>query len=206
MNKTMTKAVLVTLALSGVALGGFAFAEQGNNGKKGDGKNGTLSSEIEILEQEVANLSPEEKVERAVEKVDGMKVVLDSTSELLEKVRKEERDILKLNCINEKSAAIKGFVKVSEQSFGSLKTSVGKKDVQSQNHYYTLIAISGQKVGGLGDEARVCAGEVLQYSDGTVTEVVIDTDIAEFDYLVVDRADFDFEYAEERLPELTLFQ
>jgi hypothetical protein len=39
-----------------------------------------------------------------------------------------------------------------------------------------------------------------------VTEVVVDTDIAEFDYLVIDHDDFEFEYAEERLPELTLFQ
>ncbi len=201
MHKNMKKAVVMTLALTGAAFGGLAFAEQGN-----EARSATISSEIEILEKEVANLSPDEKVERAVEKLDGMKIVLTSTSELLEKVRKEERDILKLNCINEKSAAIKGFVKVSEQSFDNLKAAVAKKDRQSQNHHYTLIAISGQKVSGLGDEAHVCAGEVLQYSDGTVTEVVVDSDIADFDYLVVDHDDFDFEYAEERLPELTLFQ
>lgn len=182
-------------------LGGGLVYAQGQTGA-----NTTLSAEIETLEKEVATLSPQEKSERAVEKIEAMKGILTDITELSERVRAEERDILKLNCINEKSTAIKGFVKVSEQSFENLKTAVASSDTQSQNHHYTLIAISGQKVNTLGEEARVCAGEVMQYSEETVVKVVVDPDIAEFDYIVVEFSEYDFEYVEERLPEMTLFQ
>ena len=201
MRNTMMKKMAVLVVLTGALAGGLASAQTGKTTVRT-----TLSDEISQLEKEVANLSPEEKVDRAVEKIDGMKTTLTETGELLERVRSEERDIQKLNCINEKSAAIKGYVKVSEQSFEGLKQAVTGKDDRAQTHHYTLIAISGEKVTGLGEEARVCAGEVLQYSDGTVVDVIQDPDIAEFDYLAVDNGELDFEYVDDRLPELTLFQ
>ncbi|MEZ4462101.1 MAG: hypothetical protein R3E66_20750 [bacterium] len=202
MRNTQMKKMAVLGALVGALAGGIASAQTTSKTTVRT----TLSDEISDLEKEVANLSPEEKVDRAVEKIDGMKTTLTETSELLERVRSEERDIQKLNCINEKSAAIKGYVKVSEQSFDGLKQAVTSKDSRAQNHHYTLIAISGQKVTGLGEEARVCAGEVLQYSDGTAVDVILDPEIAEFDYVAVDNGELDFEYIDERLPELTLFQ
>lgn len=200
MRMPQFKNVVSGCVLAGLLGGGMVFAQSETTTKT------TLSAEIETLEKEVANLSPQEKSERAVEKIAAMKTVLTDISELAERVRAEERDILKLNCINEKGTAIKGFVKVSEQSFENLKAAVAQSDTQSQNHHYTLVAISGQKVSALGEEARVCAGEVMQYSDETVVDVVVDPNIAEFDFIIVEFGDYDFEYVEERLPEMTLFQ
>lgn len=202
-KKAIVKKLAMTLALAGALSGSWVYAQTGETSTT---VKNNLSDEISELEKEVSTLSPEEKVDTAAQKIESMKGVLTSTQNLLEKVRKEERDIPKLNCINEKSAAIKGYVKVSEQSFTALKDAVAAKDVRAQNHSYTLIAISGQKVSSLGEEASVCAGEVLQYSDGTDVNVVVDTDIGEFDYLTVSNDGYDFEYIDERLPELTLFQ
>lgn len=165
----------------------------------------TLAVEIASLEKEVASLSGAEKVEKATEKVGEMKTILTSTNELLEKVRSEEQDILKLNCINEKLAAIKGFLKVSEQSHDSLKQAVTANDKQAENHHYTLVAIAGQKVGVLGEEALVCAGEVLRFAEDTVVERTIDPNVALVDPILIDDNEYHFDQLMERLPELTAF-
>lgn len=170
-RKQMT--IVACAALLSVVTLGLAVAQTD------DGKPSTLAMEVESLEVEVANLSGEEKLERSVEKIDTMKEVLSDTTALVEKVRKEEKDILKLNCVNEKQAAIRGFVKVGEQSYAKLKEAVNTDDEKSENHHYTLISIAGQKTNNLGEEAKVCAGEVLRFAGDTVVETEIDPDIAE---------------------------
>lgn len=165
----------------------------------------TLASEIANLEEEVASLNGPEKLERAAEKVEQMKSTLGSTNALLEKVRTEEQDILKLNCINEKVAAMKGFLKVSEQSQESLKLAVSAKDTQAEKHHYTLVAIAGEKVGTLGEQAMVCAGEVLRFAEDTVVDRTIDPNIANVDPILIDDNQYDFDLMLDRLPELTAF-
>jgi len=165
----------------------------------------TLAAEIANLEQEVTSLSGPEKISRATEKVNQMKETLSTTNTLLEKVRTEEQDILKLNCINEKVAAIKGFLKVSEQSFESLKIAVSAQDLQAEKHHYTLVAIAGEKVGTLGEQALVCAGEVLRFAEDTMVDRTIDPNIAEVDPIVIDDYLYDFDLLLDRLPELTAF-
>lgn len=197
------KQIIIALcaALLSVTALGLAVAQT-----DGD-KPSTLAMEVESLQTEVDNLSGEEKLERSVEKIDQMKEVLTETSALVEKVRKEEKDILKLNCVNEKQAAIKGFVKVGEQSYGKLKEAVSGDDKKSANHHYTLISIAGQKTNNLGEEAKVCAGEVLRFAGDTVVETEIDPDIADEN----PTDDIDDEVYEEfgvgeQLPVLTAFR
>ena len=196
-SKTLTLLALSLLVL----VGGWAYAQEGKKSPS------TLAAEIESLEKEVAGLSGEEKLSKSVEKVDGMKESLDNTASLLEKVRKDEKDLLKLNCINEKMAAIKGFLKVSEQSYGNLKDATVSDDEEAENHHYTLISIAGQKVGNLEEEAQVCAGEVLRYSGDPVVEKTIDPEVASVNPIdtEADRP-YDDDYVRERLPELTPFQ
>lgn len=165
----------------------------------------TLASDIANLQSEVDTLTGPEKIERATEIVNGMKSTLTGTNEVLERVRTEEQDILKLNCLNEKVAAIKGFVKVGEKSHEELKSAVSAGDKEAEKHHYTLVAIGGEKVGELGEQALVCAGEVLRFSEDTVVDRTIDPNIAEVDPIIIDDSEFDFDLAMERLPELTAF-
>lgn len=199
---TTLKILLAGLASSSVIVFGYAVAQDSPQTPS------TLAMEVESLEQEVADLSGEEKLEKSVEKIEGMKTVLTDTTKLLEKVRTEEKDILKLNCVNEKQTAIKGFVKVGEQSYSKLKDAVDGSDGESENHHYTLISIAGQKVNDLGEEARVCAGEVLRFAGETQVDTKIDPDIADIDPVADALGDptYDDLVILETLPELTPFQ
>jgi hypothetical protein len=120
-------------------------------------------------------------ISRSEDVIEQMQGTLDQALNLLEKTREEEKDLLKLNCINEKLSAIKGFLKVSEQSLTKLKTSKSKGDVESMRHQYSLISIAGSKVENLGVEAQSCAGDVLRYAGNTKVTPEIDPNIAEID-------------------------
>ncbi len=149
-----------------------------------------------ILDEDIDSLTPEQMIDRAEGRLGAMRVTLESTTELLSRARQEERDILKINCINENLASIKGFVNVGEQSYESLTQSAEVNDVEAAQHHYTLISIAGQRVTNLGEQARVCAGEELRYAEDAVLEVQVDPDIGDPDQDFMDDDD-----VLDRLPE-----
>ncbi len=154
-----------------------------------------------VLDEDIGDLTPEEMLERATDMVASMEVTLENTNELLAQARQEDRDILKINCINENLASIKGFVNVAEQSLESLAEAVEvDNNEEAAEHHYTLISIAGQRVNHLGEQARVCAGEELRYAEDMVLEVDIDPDIGDPD------RDFMEDEVLERLPEKTPYQ
>jgi hypothetical protein len=183
-----------------------AGGSDGSSDLFGEGFDDGPVTELEALDSDIEKLSGTQKLERARKKIRYMRGVLQETQALLKKTREEEPDIIKLTCINEKLAAIKGFVKVSEQSYQHLEDALSPADVEAQRHHYTLISIAAQKVKTLGEEARVCVGEVLRYSKDSTLVVTIDEDVADPEFILADDDAYDFEYAVERLPELTPYQ
>lgn len=183
--------------------GGYASAQQGEEPPAPSTQAVPLDDDIE---QEARALSPQEKIEQAQLRIEDMQKVLASTDELLERVRAEEQDLIKLNCINEKLAAMKGFIKVSEQSYVNLKEAVSRTDTEAEIHHYTLIAIANQKVNDLGEEALTCVGETQVFAGDTAVDRREDPDIADVELVTIDDDFFDDDFVTDRLPELTPFQ
>ena len=151
-------------------------------------------------------LSSDEKLVSAQKRIERMRVTLTQTTDLLQKVREGDGDILRINCINEKLAAMKGFVKVSEQSYTNLRDAAGRTDETAEAHHFSLITISSEKVRDLGEEAQTCVGEVQVFADETIVDRREDPGIADVDPIVVDDDEFEDGFATETLPELTPFQ
>lgn len=192
-------------ALLAVA-GGYAVAQTGVEPEVEP----TPASRTPVLEgaagQEGRDLTPEEKLATAQKRIERMRGQLGQTTELLQKVREGDGDIVRINCINEKLAAMKGFVKVSEQSYTGLRDATGQDDEVAQAHHFSLISISAQKVRDLGEEAQTCVGEVQVFADEGVVDRREDPGLADVDPIVVDDDAFDDQFATETLPELTPFQ
>jgi hypothetical protein len=165
-----------------------------------DGSDLANEENLSLIDEDISSLTNEQKLERAAQKIEGMRTTLGGVSELLQTVRDNERDILKINCINEKHAAIKGFVKVSEQSYVNLQTAVNEGDGGASDHHYTLISVADQKVQGLAEEASLCTGDEQRFAGQGEVDVrqpengSEDVDMPEDDILVED------------LPELTPYQ
>lgn len=127
------------------------------------------------------NLSLDEMVEKAQGEINRMKGILSTVLETQETTRNQEKDLVKLGCINKKMSAIRGFLKVSEQSMDKLKVARDGKNREAGEHLYSLISIASSKVQNLGVEAQSCAGEVLKYAGEDQIKVDVDPEIAQTD-------------------------
>lgn len=82
-----------------------------------------------------------------------------------------ERDMLKLNFLNEKIAALKGLLKIVEQADLNLQEALLKHDGSAALHEEEKLAIAVQKAAKIGGEAAAWAGNIGTYSGETRVEM-----------------------------------
>lgn len=139
-------------------------------------------------------LSDKEMLKISQEYLKKMKNIYKEILSLLEEARKE-KDIVKINCINENLTAIKALLKIAEQADVSLQEAIVKKDELVSRHELEKIEIAYQKAKSLNQEANACAGKISMAPGETKVEVEEPKDITErdpteqpkLDILVVER-------------------
>ena len=130
-----------------------------------------VDKDIELKFEKATDLSDQEKVEKAREHIDRMRSVLSEVLKKLEEAR-DSKDVIKLNCVNEKLTQVKGLLKISENADIALEEAVAKRESDTAEHEYTKIVIARQKVDQLRTEAEECIGEVvIGLDDDTIVEV-----------------------------------
>ena len=82
----------------------------------------------------------------------------DLPLEKLAKKARADKDIIKLNCVNDKLIQIKGNMNLAERLHGNLKTAVARNDDGARNHEFAKLTITYQKVVVLGQEAAKVVG------------------------------------------------
>jgi len=125
-------------------------------------------------------LSPTDMVAQSKEFMTKMQAVLSRVVQLQEVARKQ-KDIIKLNCVNDKLVQVKGNMNVAETATTSLHESIARNDEAQRQHEFTRISLTNQKVQVLGTEAENCIGEDLTYVGQTDVKVEIDPTIPEAD-------------------------
>ncbi|MBS2027976.1 MAG: hypothetical protein JST54_08750 [Deltaproteobacteria bacterium] len=98
---------------------------------------------------------------------DTLKVVLQKLTEA-----REAKDVVRLNCVNEKLTQIKGFIKIGEQADLGLQEAVAKTDSGAADHEFTKVEIAGQRVAQLRADAEACIGEIAW--NGTEGQTKVD--------------------------------
>jgi hypothetical protein len=104
------------------------------------------------------------KLERSNKSLGAMREVLRDVLAKLEEARRA-KDVVKLNCVNEKLTQIKGLLRISEQSDVALQEAVSTRDSTSSAHEYTKVMIAQQKVSQLRTEAEKCIGQLAFQAD-----------------------------------------
>lgn len=117
---------------------------------------------------EISNLSDPEKIRRSAEAVTKMRSALKDVLGKLEEAR-NSRDVVKLNCVNEKLTQIKGLLRISEQSDIALQEAAAKRESASAEHEYTKVSIAVVKVAQLRAEAEECIGQLAFRTDENAT-------------------------------------
>ncbi len=124
--------------------------------------------------------SDRQKLDQADEDLDRMRRAVKQVTDRLEDARKE-KDIVKLNCVNEKLAQMKGLLKVSEQAKVAAQEAMARRDDSAATEV-RKIGVAGDKSDKLRSEAEQCIGQLAFAVDQkTVVEVEQPKDLPDQD-------------------------
>ena len=124
----------------------------------------------------IDDISSGEMDDRGREALDEMRRVLSRVLELHEQAR-DSRDVVKLNCVNEKLIAIKGLLKISESAYNLLQEKIAQNKRSGAKHEYRKISIAKRNCSELAGESETCVGEFAVYSGDTDIELDINAEV-----------------------------
>jgi hypothetical protein len=132
---------------------------------------------LSVPDEKASDVPDSQKISRSAAAVSQMRATLKNVLGKLEEAR-NTKDVVKLNCVNEKLTQVKGLLRISEQSDVALQEAVAKKDETSADHEYTKVTIASSKVDQLKGEAEQCIGALAFRTDENMSvEVVTPTDL-----------------------------
>ena len=154
----------------------FATAVFAQDGEKKDGE----KKGAEVKLRKTSQLSAAEQLAQTAKYVARMKQTLASVGKLAKRAR-VEKDIIKLNCVNDKQIQIKGNLRLAEQTRDAIKVASARGDAGARDHEFSKLTIAFQKVTVLGQEAEACIGQEIAYVGQTKVDVSVDPDIPQED-------------------------
>jgi len=135
------------------------------------------SADAEIPSARQANLSGPEQMREGGRIVESMTTMRRRVSDMLDRSR-QERDIIKVNCLNDKLTQIDVTLRSAREHQDLLQTAVGINNDGQRNHEYALLTIFRQRAESLEAEARQCIGEEAGgFGEGTTISVRVNPNI-----------------------------
>ncbi len=126
--------------------------------------------------RKTVTLTPQETLAQSKDYYKKMQDVQKRILSLQSKAR-HDKDVVKLNCVNDKLVQVKGHLVVTDQSMASMSSALARSDDAARQHEFTRLTILYQKVVTLGTEAEQCIGEDVSYVGATRVDVEIDPSI-----------------------------
>jgi len=126
--------------------------------------------------QEPPQLTAAQQIEQASGYFAKMGKMEARVNRLADQARRD-KDIVQLNCVNDKLAQLRGHVAVAKESLALLRLPATQSDLAARNHEHTKVTLTYQKALVLTQEAETCVGEELRYVGPTEVEVDVDSNI-----------------------------
>ena len=114
--------------------------------------------------EKASDVPDPQKLERSTQALGVMREMLRQVLGKVEEARRT-KDVVKLNCANEKLTQIKGLLRISENADVSLQEALSRRETSTSEHEYTKVMIAQQKVGQLRSEAEECIGQLAFRTD-----------------------------------------
>ncbi|MFO0607838.1 MAG: hypothetical protein U0324_32035 [Polyangiales bacterium] len=135
----------------------------------------------EVRTERVAQLSGADQLREAGAVIETMNGQRRQVSDLLDRAR-QERDIIKVNCLNDKLTQIDVTLRSAREHQDLLQTAVSINNDGQRNHEFQLMTIFRQRSQNLEAEARECIGEDTGTFDrDSRNTFIVDPNIAEQD-------------------------
>lgn len=153
---TPLRAVAAMVVALGLAFSPAAFAAE-DAGAVGAG----MTSKQKVEHAETTEASLEEGVGRVLTQIEDAQ---------------RQKDILRLNCLNEKLGHLRGLLKVVQDAKLGLREAVARENADLEEHHYRKVTISEEQGNVILAEAEACAGVTGSGEDGTRVVVTVDGD------------------------------
>ena len=160
----MRRVLKYAVVLASFVAGGLVYAQVKDDAPPDDDADVTAPSETQ------AQLSPREMTQNADRLIAEMREGLEKTVELQQFARKQ-KDVIKLNCVNDKLLQLKQLLNIAEAARTDLSEAIASADEEARYHEYGQIVITSERVGTLVGEAQNCVGEELIYLGPTDVDV-----------------------------------
>lgn len=172
-HNLMTCLLAMGLALSGGRL--YAQDAPADDPQAGDDTGAAKSgdddrSDVTLSGEREANLSPADMVAESERLVSGMQTVLKKIVGL-QQVARKQKDVIKLNCVNDKLLQVKQLLNIAEGATTNMHEAIAQEDEAGRYHEFGKIVIADQQVRVLAGEAENCIGEELVFLGPTEVEV-----------------------------------
>ncbi len=117
-----------------------------------------------------AKLTPREMSAQSQVLLTEMEAVLRRVVGLQQSARKQ-KDIIKLNCVNDKLLQVKQLLNIAENAKNSLIEAIAAQNEADRYHQFAQLTVAAERSRGLRDEAEACIGEELVFLGPTELEV-----------------------------------
>lgn len=89
----------------------------------------------------------------------------------LQGIARKQKDVIKLNCVNDKLLQVKQLVNIGEANKTNLDEAIARSDDSGRYDFYSNITIANDQVQTIGAEAEQCIGQDLSFLGPTETTV-----------------------------------
>lgn len=113
------------------------------------------------------------RVEQAAQSLAVMQSTIDQATGRLEAAR-EAKDIVQVNCVTGKLAALEGLLGVARQARESLDEAAARSDRPLVEHAFAQIGIARARVESFRVQVEGCVGETSQYTGDTRLQLEVD--------------------------------
>ena len=142
---------------------------------------GNNAGAAEVGQRRTANLSGPDQVREANAIVEEVRRVRRQVSDMLDSAR-QERDIIKVNCLNDKLTQIDVTLRSAQERQELLSNAVSLNNDGQRNHEFTLMTIYRGRSSSLEVEARQCICEGNgTFDQGSVVQMRVSNNITEQD-------------------------
>jgi hypothetical protein len=160
------------LAVSGVAAGRALAQEQAGLSVSTE----LAPSGVLAQPESAADLSPDERLDRAKGFVDAIDRAAQSIQRQLQSARKD-RDVVRVLCLNDKLNQVDVALRSAQDRVGALGAAVDRKDADRARHEYTVLEVLHDRVRTLANESSQCIGEETGFIGEAEVSVAIDPNL-----------------------------
>jgi len=135
---------------------------------------------LDAPKPKMASLSSAEQTAQVDEYLVKIREIL-ARIEQLAQIARRSKDIIRLNCVNDKLIQARGHLNLAEGAARKFREALSRRDEEARQHEFSRLTIVHQKMLAINQEAENCVGEELSYVADTMVEFSIDPSITQED-------------------------